>query len=72
MEVSGELNAPSVLTSALDGGEWSASRPSRFTFIKINIIAYCRCQNRRSRQNGAEELIIFGVSFVEYQKFKFH
>jgi hypothetical protein len=23
--------APAILTSALDGGEWSASRPSRFT-----------------------------------------
>jgi hypothetical protein len=27
---SGDI-APPILTSALDGGEWSASRPGRFT-----------------------------------------
>jgi hypothetical protein len=27
--------APPFLTLALDGGEWSASRPCRFTFFKI-------------------------------------
>jgi hypothetical protein len=26
-----EITAPSFLTSALDGGEWSASCPGRFT-----------------------------------------
>jgi hypothetical protein len=34
--------APPVLTSALDGGEWSASQPGRFTPGKIAPGTHCR------------------------------
>jgi hypothetical protein len=34
-EMDGQAEAPLSLTSALDEGEWSASRPCRFTTWKI-------------------------------------